>query len=186
MNDNFMNADIRADMQAAHAKEMSWREWARLMLVNPDFKTVFYYRVYSRLHRKGNIHRGLAKLLYAHAVRVSSCYISPLALIGPGFRLMHATGVVIGTGVRIEPNVTVYQNVTLGQRRDTEDAYPYIKEGAVIYAGACVLGAITVGAGAVIGANAVVLADVPDGAAAAGMPAKILSSGVDKQKNHAR
>ena len=50
---------------------------------------------------------------------------------------------------------------------------PVIGNGVDIGAGAKILGPVHIGAGAVIGANAVVLCDVPAGALAVGIPARI-------------
>jgi serine O-acetyltransferase len=44
----------------------------------------------------------------------------------------------------------------------------------LIGAGACILGPVTIGRGARIGANAVVMVDVPAGATAVGVPARIV------------
>jgi serine O-acetyltransferase len=52
----------------------------------------------------------------------------------------------------------------------------------VIGAGAKVLGPITVGEGAKIGSNAVVVRDVPPGATAVGIPARIVEPGSDQAR----
>jgi serine O-acetyltransferase len=64
------------------------------------------------------------------------------------------------------------QQVTLGQVATA--GAPTVCRGAFIGAGAKVLGPIRIGEGARIGANAVVLTDVPDGATAVGIPARII------------
>lgn len=61
-------------------------------------------------------------------------------------------------------------DVTLGQ---SHDGFPTIGKDVIVYAGAVVCGAITVGDGAVIGANAVVVRDVPPNAIVTGIPAKV-------------
>jgi len=74
---------------------------------------------------------------------------------------------IIGDNVRID------QQVTIGIRWD-EGVAPIIGNNVRIGAGAKVLGSIRIGNNARIGANAVVLTDVPDGATAVGVPAKII------------
>lgn len=140
------------------------------ILTDPDYKTVCYYRLYSRWFKGNKLHRLLGRLLFVHTIRISSCHISPLAHIGPDFRLMHGTGIVIGTGVKIGSGVKIYQNVTLGDK----NGYPVIGDNVTIYPGACILGPVRIGNNAIIGANAVVMIDVLDNAKAAGIPARIL------------
>ena len=71
--------------------------------------------------------------------------------------------------------MTLRQNTTLGiARTDRLRDWPVIGDGADIGAGACILGLVEVGRGATVGANAVVLEDVPEGAVAVGVPARVL------------
>ena len=96
------------------------------------------------------------------------------AKIGGGLRIDHFGAIVIGPGVVIGKHCTIRQGVTIGNRKALDDM-PVLGDGVNIGAGAKILGAVRVGNGAKIGANAVVLTDVPDGATAVGVPAKILS-----------
>ena len=52
--------------------------------------------------------------------------------------------------------------------------HPTLKDNVTVGAGAKILGNITIGNNAKIGANAVVLKDIPDDAAAVGIPARII------------
>lgn len=98
----------------------------------------------------------------------------PLAChFGGGLLLPHPNGVVIHPNVRIGINCLIFQQVTLGH---AGSGVPTVGDHVDFGAGAKVLGAITIGDGAVIGANAVVLMDVPPGATAVGVPAKILGA----------
>jgi serine O-acetyltransferase len=100
-----------------------------------------------------------------------NCIIGRGADFGPGFVLIHATGVVINGNVRGGSNVHIEHQVTIGaERRQT----PVIGSDVFIGAGAKVLGAVTVGDGARIGANAVVVHDVPAHATAVGIPARVV------------
>jgi serine O-acetyltransferase len=71
----------------------------------------------------------------------------------------HPVGIVIGSGVRLDGNVSIYQNVTLGS--DKYGNYPTLKEGSKIFPNAVLFGPITVGQGASIGAGTVVNHDIP-------------------------
>ncbi|WP_263563996.1 serine O-acetyltransferase [Paucibacter sp. DJ1R-11] len=84
-------------------------------------------------------------------------------------------GIVVHARVFIGSNVKISQNVTLGGRSGYLEV-PIIEDDVDIGAGACVLGPVRIGRGAKIGANAVVLKDVPAGAVAVGVPARILTS----------
>jgi serine O-acetyltransferase len=98
--------------------------------------------------------------------------IHPAAVLGPGLVLMHNNGIVVHGSVRSGKNCVLYQQVTLGLRGD-EGLAPRLGDGVRVYAGAKVLGDVTLGDAASIGANAVVLIDVPAGATAVGVPARI-------------
>jgi len=70
--------------------------------------------------------------------------------------------------------VTLYHGVTLGGKSlEAVKRHPTIEDGAVIGAGAQVLGPITIGARSVVGANAVVVHDVPPDSIAVGVPAVV-------------
>jgi serine O-acetyltransferase len=80
-------------------------------------------------------------------------------------RFPHPIGIVIGDGVRVGRDVRIYQNVTIGLTENIvgaeEHDYPVIDDGVFVYAGAVIIGAITIGKGSVIGANAVINRDIP-------------------------
>lgn len=101
--------------------------------------------------------------------------------IGPGLRLYHPTGVVIGPHVRIGRNCTLQQGVTVGgkggETAQVGDS-PAIGDDVSIGAGAKLFGGVQIGDRARIGANAVVLKSVPPDHTAVGVPARIsLTSG---------
>ena len=93
------------------------------------------------------------------------------ANIGGGLYIAHPVGTVIMPNA-IGRNCSIISNVTIGMRK--EYAFPLLGDDVFIGAGARVLGGIRIGNGAVIGANAVVLRDVPDGATAVGVPARVI------------
>jgi len=95
--------------------------------------------------------------------------------IGGGLQLTHPNGVVIFPGAVIGPNCLISQQVTIGVGGPKPDA-PVIGGHVDIGAGAKILGGVKIGDHARIGANAVALQDVPSGATAAGVPARIVRS----------
>jgi serine O-acetyltransferase len=99
--------------------------------------------------------------------------IAPRTQVAGGFFLPHPTGIVIHPDSRIGPNCTIFQQVTLGTSK-MDGGAPVLEGDVMIGAGARILGGVTIGAHARIGANAVVLKDVPAGASAVGIPARII------------
>jgi serine O-acetyltransferase len=102
---------------------------------------------------------------------VSNCIIGRGAEFGPGFVLIHATGVVINGRVRGGENVSIEHQVTIGAERGQS---PALGSDVFIGAGAKVIGPVTVGDGARIGANAVVVHDVPPCCTVVGIPARVV------------
>ena len=93
--------------------------------------------------------------------------------VGRRLVIEHFGGIVVSGDSVIGDDVTLRQGVTLGLRRTGVAGAPVIGNGVDIGAGAKILGPVHIGHGAVIGANAVVLCDVPAGALAVGVPARI-------------
>lgn len=104
---------------------------------------------------------------------VTGADIPLTAQIGGGLLMPHPNGIVVHPEARIGANCLIFQQVTIGLVRSSPIA-PRIGAGVDIGAGARILGPVTIGDGAQIGANAVVLADVPAGATAVGVPARVL------------
>jgi serine O-acetyltransferase len=101
-----------------------------------------------------------------------NCVIGRGAEFGPGFVLIHSTGVVINGAVRGGSGIYIEHQVTIGaERRES----PVLGDDVFIGAGAKVIGGIEIGSGVRIGANAVVLTDVPSHHSAVGVPARIIS-----------
>ena len=110
--------------------------------------------------------------------------IHPGASIGRRVFIDHGMGVVIGETAVIGDDCTLYHGVTLGGTSwNKGKRHPTLENGVVIGAGAKVLGPIIVGANARIGSNAVVVKDVPAGATAIGIPARILDQEKTKQRD---
>ena len=102
------------------------------------------------------------------------CVIGRGADFGPGFVLIHSLGVVINGTVRGGSGVKIEHQVTIGAEKRQS---PVIGDDVFLGAGAKVVGAVRIGNGAKIGANAVVVSDIPAGATAVGIPAKVVRRG---------
>ena len=163
---------MRSDIQANLGRNSIMRGIAGAFY-NPGLLCVLLYRLSARFSRSGLIGYFISTLIWRFNVLFTGAYLSPNARIGPGLRLPHPIGIVIGDGARIGSNVTIYQNVTLGVSDPVTMLYPTVGNDVAIYCGAVLLGDIRIGDNAVIGANAVVLKDVPDGMTAVGVPATL-------------
>ena len=122
----------------------------------------------------GGLRRRWAVLRHRFWSVISQAEIDLNARIGGGLLLPHPNGIVIHPDAEIGPNCLLFQQVTLGVQKG---GAPRLGGHVDVGAGARLLGPITVGDHARIGANAVVLCDVPAGAVAVGVPARILEGG---------
>ena len=104
---------------------------------------------------------------------LTGCSFTKLVEIGPGLRIHHFGNIFIHSGVTIGANCTLRQGVTIGNRVDGGPV-PVLEDNVELGAYAQVLGGVRIGKGATIGAMSVVLQDVPAGATAVGIPARIL------------
>ena len=95
------------------------------------------------------------------------------ARVGRRLVIEHFGGIIVSGDTVIGDDVTLRHGVTLGLRRTGVPGAPVVGNGVDIGAGAKILGPVRIGDGATIGANAVVLCDVPAGALAVGVPARV-------------
>ena len=127
------------------------------------------HRVAYWAHR--NRIQGVPTILHELNQALHGIEMTPSIPIGAGLYMPHSVGSVV-TARSIGANVELQGGITIRQRRD--DGFPVLADGVQIACGARVLGPISIGANATVGANAVVIGDVPPGALAVGVPAKIL------------
>lgn len=102
--------------------------------------------------------------------------LAPDLKAGEGLRFTHAVNVTIGPGVVLGERVEIMQDVTIGPSYANEGS-PKIGNDVFIGAGASVLGAVTIGNGAAVAPNSLVVSDIPEGAFAIGVPAKVIRWG---------
>ncbi len=145
---------------------------AAVLLFSRGVHAAIAHRVAHTLWQNGD--RTAAMAVKAATGRAFATDIHPAAQIGAGFWLDHGMGFVAGETTVIGEDVSIWHNVTLGSTFNNSgaDRHPKIEDGAIIGAGALVLGGITIGAGANIGAGAIVLEDVPAGRVVVGTKAR--------------
>ena len=160
---------IISDLRAAFVGDPAARNFPEILIGYPGMTAIIHHRLAHILHQLGA--RLIARLVAEIAHTRTGIDIHPGASIGSGFFIDHGTGVVIGETAIIGDNVRVYQAVTLGARHfPTDDEghlikgdarHPIVEDDVVIYAGATILGRITIGRGSTIGGNVWVTRDVP-------------------------
>ena len=160
---------LDADVEAAYLGDPAAASVDEVLLCYPGILAVIYYRIAHALYRLGA--PLIARMISEIAHSKTAIDIHPGAQIGAGFFIDHGTGVVIGETTIIGQRVRLYQAVTLGAKRFTQDAngmlekgncrHPILEDDVVIYAGATILGRITIGKGSSIGGNVWLTHSVP-------------------------
>jgi len=169
-------SEIREDFANAYKNDPALNSKIDFLFNYPGVWAIAWYRLAHKLH-SANFKR-LARMIMGLNQIFTHIDIHPAATIGQRVFIDHGTGVVIGETAIIEDDVVIYQGVTLGGvSLDQGKRHPTIKKGAVIGAGAKVLGNITVGEYSKIGANSVVVKEVPDCSTAIGIPAHVIEKG---------
>jgi serine O-acetyltransferase len=166
-----IRALLVSDVQAALAGDPAATSVAEIMLCYPGTIAILYHRIAHCLQRLGVPF--LARLAADIGHSLTGIDIHPGAQIGASFFIDHGTGVVIGETAILGERVRLYQAVTLGAKRFPVDEsgalvkgaprHPIVEDDVVIYAGATILGRITVGAGSTIGGNVWLTQSVPPG-----------------------
>lgn len=160
---------LDGDVMAAYYGDPAARSVDEVLLCYPGVHAVIYHRIAHYFYQAG---AGLvARIIAELAHSDTGIDIHPGAQIGEGFFIDHGTGVVIGETAIIGNRVRLYQAVTLGAKRFPADEkghlekglprHPIVEDDVVIYAGATILGRITVGQGSVIGGNVWLTCSVP-------------------------
>jgi serine O-acetyltransferase len=155
---------------AISATEPDWsREALQRGEWSPSKKLLASIRDYQRA--RGGLGRRWAALRHRFWSVVTGADIPVTCRIGGGLLIPHPNGIVILPDAEIGPNCLLFQQVTVGA---TEAGMPRLGGHVDVGAGARLIGPITIGDHARIGANAVVTKDVPAGATAIGIPARIV------------
>jgi serine O-acetyltransferase len=167
--------DIRrlldSDVEAAYEGDPAARNVDEVLLCYPGILALIHHRIAHAFYKLEL--PLLARIVAEIAHSATGIDIHPGATIGEHFFIDHGTGVVIGETAIIGQRVRLYQAVTLGAKRfEVGDdgqltkgiaRHPIVEDDVVVYAGATILGRITIGKGSSIGGNVWLTHSVPPG-----------------------
>lgn len=162
---------LDTDLRAAFEGDPAARSLDEVLVCYPGINAIIHHRIAHTLHGLGT--PLLARMIAEIAHSATGIDIHPGARIDDGFFIDHGTGVVIGETAVVGRRVRIYQAVTLGAKRFPADEqgnlikgnarHPIVEDDVVIYAGATILGRITIGRGSTIGGNVWLTRSVPPG-----------------------
>ena len=160
---------LDTDIKAAFEGDPAAKSVDEVLVCYPGILAIIHYRLAHVLH--GLDLPLIARMIAEIAHSATGIDIHPGAQIDESFFIDHGTGVVIGETTIIGKHVRIYQAVTLGAKRFPTDEkgnllkgharHPIVEDDVVIYAGATILGRITIGQGSAIGGNVWLTCSVP-------------------------
>jgi len=166
-----IRAVLENDIKAAYEGDPAARSVDEVLACYPGITAIIHHRLAHALYRLNA--PLIARMIGEIAHSTTGIDIHPGAKINGSFFIDHGTGVVIGETAIIGERVRLYHGVTLGAKRfQTEEdgtlikgnaRHPIVEDDVVIYAGATILGRITIGRGSVIGGNVWLTRSVPAG-----------------------
>ena len=165
---------IKADIKRHRGSTLT--SFLYIYMFNPSFRLILNYRLGAYFY---NSEYKILKIIanyYKHRQIIKrSCQISYSANIGTNIHFPHPIGIVIGDGVVIGNNVSIWQQVTLGShgKKEEKKKYPLVGDNVKIYSGSIILGDVQIGECAIVAAGAVVTKNVPAHKVAVGVPALI-------------
>ncbi len=174
-----LREDINSIMERDPAARSSWE----VLTCYPGLHAIVMHRWANACWHAG--FKWLGRFISHIARGLTGIEIHPGATIGRRVFIDHGFGVVIGETAEVGDDCTIYQGVTLGGTSLSKGSkrHPTLARGAIIGAGAKVLGAFTVGEGAKVGSNAVVVREVPAGTTAVGNPARIIEKEAQSERD---
>lgn len=162
---------LAGDAQAAYEGDPAATSPGETIFCYPSMHAMFHHRIAHELYTlKVPV---IPRIISEMAHSATGIDIHPGATIDEEFFIDHGTGVVIGETAVIGKGCRLYQGVTLGALSFPKDGdgvlvkgvprHPILEDNVTVYAGATILGRITIGSGSIIGGNVWVTKDVPAG-----------------------
>jgi serine O-acetyltransferase len=166
-----IRAVLETDIEATYEGDDAARSLDEVLACYPGITALIHYRIAHELHRLGApiVARIIAEIAHSN----TGIDIHPAAQIGGSLFIDHGTGIVIGETAVIGQRVHLSHGVTLGSQRPIADEHsttiaptrrhPLVEDDVVIFAGATILGPVTIGRNSVIGGNVCLTSSVPPG-----------------------
>ena len=158
-----LSADLKFFMESDPAADSE----EEILLAYPGYKAIASYRIAHTIHGLG--YKLQARMITEGAHSETGIDIHPASKLSYPLFIDHATGIVIGETTITGKNVKIYQGVTLGALSLKDGSkikglkkHPTIGENVIIYAGASILGDVTVGNNVTIGSNVFITESIPD------------------------
>ncbi|MDD4701067.1 MAG: serine acetyltransferase [Desulfovibrio sp.] len=163
---------LAGDAKAAYEGDPAATSPGETIFCYPSMQAMLHHRIAHELYdlKVPVIPRIISEMSHS----ATGIDLHPGASIGEEFFIDHGTGVVIGETCVIGRNCRLYQGVTLGALSFPKNAdgtltkgiprHPILCDGVTVYAGATILGRVTIGKGAIIGGNVWITQDVAEGA----------------------
>lgn len=166
-----VRATLQTDVTAAYEGDPAAISNEEIILAYPGIEAIAVQRMAHLLYRRQVAL--IPRIMTEWVHNKTGIDIHPGAQIGAHFFIDHGTGVVVGETSVIGQRVKLYQGVTLGAKSFPKDAqgrcvkgikrHPNIEDDVTIYAGATILGDVTIGRGSIIGGSVWLLDSVPPG-----------------------
>lgn len=162
-----LKRELEADLQFFMESDPAADSEQEILLAYPGFKAISAYRIAHELHNLG--FKLAARMMTEEAHSKTGIDIHPAAQLASPLFIDHGTGIVVGETTISGKNLKLYQGVTLGalslkcgsQLKGCK-RHPTIGENVIIYAGASILGNITIGNNVTIGSNVFITEPIPD------------------------
>lgn len=162
---------LDSDVLAAYEGDPAAKSKAETIFCYPSMHAMTNHRIAHRLLQLSV--PVIPRIISEMAHSSTGIDIHPGASIGEEFFIDHGTGVVIGETCVIGKRCRIYQGVTLGALSFPKDAegnpikglarHPILEDNVTVYAGATILGRVTIGEGSMIGGNVWITKDIPPG-----------------------
>jgi len=162
-----LKKELEADLAFFMESDPAVDSEQEILLAYPGFKAISAYRIAHVLHNLG--YALAARMMTEEAHSKTGIDIHPAAQLASPLFIDHGTGIVVGETTISGKNFKLYQGVTLGalslkcgSKLKGCKRHPTIGENVVIYAGASILGDITIGNNVTIGSNVFITESIPD------------------------